>query len=245
MSGCDNELKAYIEQNLSDNFEKIATVKNTDKSKIFLFKHKNSDKMLVERISANRNDDVFKSLKNKNSENLVNIIEVCSDDEGVIVLEDYVDGRNLQEIIDTEKISKKVACKWAYQICNALIELHEMGIVHRDIKPANIIINRQDDAVLIDLSIARKISASGKGDTENLGTVGYAAPEQYGIAQSGKTTDIYSLGVLLNIMLTGVHPAVDTPKGAVKRIVNKATSTRISKRYQNAVQMKKDLKFFI
>lgn len=245
MSGCDNELKAYIEQNLSDNFEKIATVKNTDKSKIFLFKHKNSDKMLVERISANRNDDVFKSLKNKNNTNLVNIVEVCSDDEGVIVLEDYVDGRNLQEIIDTEKISKKVACKWTYQICNALIELHEMGIVHRDIKPANIIINRQDDAVLIDLSIARKISASGKGDTENLGTVGYAAPEQYGITQSGKTTDIYSLGVLLNIMLTGVHPAVDTPRGAVKRIVNKATSTRISKRYQNAVQMKKDLKFFI
>lgn len=245
MSGCDNELKAYIEQNLNDNFEKIATVKNTDKSKIFLFKHRNSEKMLVERISANRNDDVFKNLKNKNNKNLVNILEVCSDDEGVIVLEDYVDGRNLQEIIDTEKICKKIACKWTYQICNALIELHEIGIVHRDIKPANIIINRQNDAVLIDLSIARKINANGKGDTENLGTVGYAAPEQYGIAQSGKTTDIYSLGVLLNIMLTGVHPAVDTPKGAVKRIVNKATSTQISKRYQNATQMKKDLKFFI
>ena len=89
------------------------------------------------------------------------------------------------------------------------------------------------------------VSQKEEKDTATLGTIGYAAPEQFGLAQSTKTTDIYSLGVLLNIMITGVHPTISIPKNKISKIIKKATATQISERYQNAEQMKKALKNFI
>ena len=129
----------------------------------------------------------------------------------------------------------------AVQICDALIFLHSMGIVHRDIKPENIIVKDDGTAVLIDFSIARLMNNHDK-DTQALGTPGYAAPEQFGISQSGSTTDIYSLGILLNIMLTGVHPSVDLPKGLLRHIIKKCTNVQISKRYSNAKKLKRAIK---
>lgn len=245
MSDSANELKSYIEQNLNDKFDKLITVKDTDKSKIYIFEHKETGKKIVQRISANRNDDVFRMLRAIKNDNFVNILDVCSDEEYLMVLEEYVEGKNLFEVIENNTLSRKTACKYAMQICDALIELHKNGIIHRDIKPENVVINKDDNAVLIDFSIARKINGSNGSDTETLGTVGYAAPEQFGLSQSSNATDIYSLGVLLNIMLTGEHPTVTVPKGMIKRVINKATSTQISKRYHDAAQMKRALKFFL
>lgn len=239
-----NELKEYIEEKLKDNFNKLITIKDTDKSKIYIFEHKDSGKKILQRISANRNDDVFRELMHIKGENFVTIFEVCSDEDNVIVLEEYIDGTSLYEILQKDKLNKKTAVKYALDICDALIVLHKTGIIHRDIKPENVIITKENNAVLIDFSIARKISRDDENDTANLGTVGYAAPEQYGITQSNKTTDIYSLGVLLNIMLTGEHPTVTLPEGNIKKIISKATETNISKRYQFAEQMKKDLILF-
>lgn len=241
MIDCENELKSYIEDMLQCSFNKLIAIKNTDKSKIYVFEHKENDTKIIQRISSNRNDDVFRTLLNIKNRNMVNILEVCSDESNLIVLEEYINGTNLFEILQKENLNKKTALKYTIDICNALISLHNNNIIHRDIKPENVIITKDNQAVLIDFSIARKISSDNENDTNNLGTVGYAAPEQYGITQSNKTADIYSLGVLLNIMLTGEHPVVTVPKGPIKKIINKATSTQISKRYQTADQMKKDL----
>lgn len=244
MSESENELKAYIEQGLSEKFSKTVTVKDTEKSKIFIFEHRDSGKKIVQRFSANRNDDVFRALRDIRNDHIAEILEVCSDDEYLMVLEKYVNGKNLLEVISNGNLSRKTACKYAAQICNALTELHKNGIIHRDIKPENIVINEDDNAVLIDFSIARKISAANESDTENLGSIGYAAPEQFGLSQSSGATDIYALGVLLNIMLTGEHPTVAVPKGPIKRVISKATATQMAKRYHSAEQMKKALKFF-
>lgn len=83
---------------------------------------------------------------------------------------------------------------------------------------------------------------SHEKDTQFLGTPGYAAPEQFGISQSVSTADIYSMGVLLNTMLTGAHPSVDLPKGALKYIIKKCTRVQINKRYQSANALKKAVK---
>ena len=98
--------------------------------------------------------------------------------------------------------------------------------------------------MLIDLSIA-KIENPRGGDTRALGTPGFAAPEQFGISPSAVETDIYALGTLLNLMLTGEHPTVKNPKGLINMVVSKATSTQISKRYHSAADLKRALKRFI
>lgn len=240
-----NELKEYIESNLTSRFDKFITIKDTEKSKIFVFRHRESGNLILERISTNRNDEVFRLLKNKSHSNLVDILEVCSDENYLIVLEKFIVGKSLLKLIDIGSINSKQACRYAYQICDALSFLHNNGIIHRDIKPSNIIIDNNGNAVLLDLSIARMISEKEEKDTATLGTIGYAAPEQFGLSQSTKATDIYSLGVLLNIMITGVHPTISIPKGKICRVKKKATATQISERYQNAEQMKKALKNFI
>ncbi len=107
-----------------------------------------------------------------------------------------------------------------------------MGAVHRDIKPENIIL-RGRDAVLIDFDAARIHKPTSETDTQVLGTVGFAAPEQYGISQSDLRADIYSLGVLINVMLTGEHPSRCMASGRMGRIVERCTRVNPAKRYQN------------
>ena len=242
INGSNNELLNYIETSIEKNYVKKATYKDSSSSKIFLYQNKNNNKYIIKRFTRNLNDDVFRILKNERHKNIVQIYEVCADEQdAIIVLEEYVEGKTLSKMLSNEKISKKAACKIAIQLCDALIFLHSMGIVHRDIKPENIIIKEDGTAVLIDFSIARLMNNHDK-DTQALGTPGYAAPEQFGISQSGSTTDIYSLGILMNIMLTGVHPSVALPKGALKHVVKKCTCVQISKRYSNAKKLKREIK---
>ena len=88
-------------------------------------------------------------------------------------------------------------------------------------------------------------NSEADSDTESLGTVGYAAPEQFGIVQSNRSTDIYALGIVLNKMITGVHPSITIPPGKLGKIIEKTTSIQISKRYSDAYQLQKKLKHFI
>lgn len=239
-----NELRAYIDSNLEENYEKITSAKASEHNEVIFFKHNESEKMLVERISSNRNDDVFRILKGRKIPNLERIYEVCSDEDALIVLEEFIEGKSLLEILDGGRLPVKTACRYACDICDALANLHSLGIVHRDIKPSNIIINKDNHAVLIDLSIARVASAMDEKDTHSLGTIGYAAPEQFGLSASDASTDIYSLGVLINIMIAGVHPTIKTPNGLIGHIINKATSTQISKRYKSTKPIKRGLSLF-
>ena len=91
--------------------------------------------------------------------------------------------------------------------------------------------------MLIDFDAARLYRNGSGNDTQILGTTGFAAPEQYGIAQTDERADIYSLGVLLNIMLTGRHPSRGLASGRLGRIVQKCTMTAPEKRYQNVLSL--------
>ena len=90
--------------------------------------------------------------------------------------------------------------------------------------------------VLIDFSIARKKNTKNH-DTTVMGTVGYASPEQLGITQSDIRTDIYAMGVLMNIMMTGKHPSEFSANGRAKKIIRKCTDIVPSARYQTAKQL--------
>ncbi len=243
MTDVKSDLSVYIDKLLSENFTQIATIKENDNSKIYLYSHNKTKKKLIKRISAHRNDEVFRKVRNLECKSLSQIYEVCSDEDCVTVLEEYIDGISLLELIEKKQtLPKKQAYKITIDICDALNELHSRGIVHRDIKPSNVMVRENGEAVLIDLSIARMISSNSESDTQNLGSIGYASPEQFGLSQTGKTTDIYSLGVLLNIMLTGVHPAINQAGGFVGNMIKKMTAIEIKSRYQDVSQIKKRIK---
>ena len=166
----------------------------------------------------------------------------------VAVVLDYVPGPTLEQVVaERGRLQQSEAVSLAQQICEAVQELHRLGILHRDLTPANIIV-ADDGAHIIDLGIARPLTdtANRNRDTTALGTYGFASPEQYGFAPTDVRSDIYSLGRILGFMLTGVYPddtrytpllsddLCVTPR--LRAIVERATAFEPSARYQNVAQ---------
>ena len=90
---------------------------------------------------------------------------------------------------------------------------------------------------MIDFDAARLHKPEHEADTQILGTTGFAAPEQYGLSQSDIRTDIYSLGILINVMLTGEHPSKCLAEGRLGRIVERCTRVNPQKRYKNVLRL--------
>ena len=126
-----------------------------------------------------------------------------------MVEEEYIAGISLQEMIDGgERMEEARAAALIASLCRTLSELHAMGIIHRDVKPEHILLTPEGNVYLIDFDAAMQLAPEKQSDTRLLGTAIYAAPEQFGLTRSDVRTDIFAVGISLNILLTGVHPAV-------------------------------------
>lgn len=235
-----SSLTDYIDTALRAEYAFVRTLSDRAIGKTELYR-KNTGELLVKITSYHRNDHVFRLLRGKTLQSLPKIYEVASAQDALTVLEEYVDGKTLAEVLENGTLPTERAVSIALDLCAALKELHTRNIIHRDLKPDNIIIRPDGHAVLIDFSVARLTSDKKRGDTMNLGTIGYAAPEQFGISQSGPETDIYALGVILNEMLLGVHPTIDMPKRRLGKIINRCVTTQISKRYHSVQDLEKAL----
>ena len=115
------------------------------------------------------------------------------------------------------------------------------SIIHRDIKPENIIIAPNNKVYLIDFNAAKRFNPDKNYDTVLMETVEYAAPEQFGFSPSDIQTDIYALGVLLNVMLTGCFPREKLYDGKLSTVILKCISIDPSKRFRSVTRLSDSL----
>ena len=216
-------------------YDTLRVLKQSPRGTVSVVRHKKSGTRYVFRRYSG-SGEVYRRLLPVLCQHLPQIMEVGEKNGQTVALEEYIPGDTLGEILEGELLSAAQAKQVTRQLCGALWVLHSRGMVHRDGKPDNVIL-RGNEAVLIDFDAARVYKSTGQGDTQILGTTGFAAPEQYGLSQSDGRADIYAVGVLLNIMLTGEHPSRKLAGGRMGRIVQKCTMVNPNKRYKNILHL--------
>lgn len=222
-------------QAVDTSYDIVKILKKSDRGQVQVIRHRDSGgRYVLRRFEGD--GTVYRQLLGLSSPHLPQIIEVGEKDGWVVVLEEYVQGDTLAYVLEGGPLTTAQTRQILRQLCQALWVLHERGIVHRDIKPENVML-RGNEVVLIDLDASRIYKEEQEQDTQILGTTGYAAPEQYGMSQSDERADIYSLGVLLNIMLTGQHPSRKLAPGRMGRMVQRCTMVQPDKRYRSVLHL--------
>lgn len=224
-------------ETLKKDYSPIKRLTDKNGAKAIVIRHKTLGKKIVLR-QFEEYVEIYDMLKEIDFKNLPAVYDSYNFDDGQIVLEEYIDGITVADVLESGKYTYSGAAKVISEVCDALSVIHSKGYVHRDIKPENVMITTDATIKLIDFNASRKYDISKSNDTVALGTIGYASPEQLGLSQSDARTDIYALGVLLNVMLTGVHPSKCLASGRAGKIVLKCTQIDPQKRYSNTFELK-------
>lgn len=214
------------------------------KGKIYIVKSSLDDKIYIKKILEAQNHHIYEKMKTLSISNVPRIYEIINLDDKLIVIEEYINGRSLKEILaESKTIPKAKVIEYTLALIDIIEELHAASppIIHKDIKPSNIMINNDGILKLIDFDISRIYRSDKSTDTHILGTVGYAAPEHFGFNQTDARTDIYSLGVTMNMMLVGKLPIEELHKGDLSKIISKCIEIDPNKRYQDVNELKNEL----
>lgn len=196
-------------------------------------------------------------LKKLNHPHLPSIVDVIEDRETLLIVMDYIEGNPLSRALEEYGAqSQENVIAWAKQLCDVLGYLHsrKQPIIYRDMKPANVMLKPDGNVMLIDFGTAREYKVNNIADTTCLGTIGYAAPEQFGgLGQTDARTDIYCLGATLYHLVTGCNPC-EPPyemrdirsinpnlSSGLEKIIRKCTQRDPNDRYQTCEELKYDL----
>lgn len=229
-----------LENILKEQYSVVKVYKKTDDKSVVLLRHNELKKDIICR-TFNGNCATYKILQNIRFRNLPAVFEVSENNGKVIVLEEFINGVTVADVLLDGLYNEKGVKTVVKGVCDALSVFHSYGIVHRDIKPENIMITNDGIVKLIDFDASRIFKNGQSKDTQIIGTAGYAAPEQLGFAQSDERTDIFALGVLINVMLTGEHPTNKLYKGKLTKVIEKCIQLDPQKRYKSVEELKKSL----
>ncbi|MBK1810614.1 Stk1 family PASTA domain-containing Ser/Thr kinase [Clostridium sp. YIM B02505] len=223
--------------------------------------------------SFTNNEEIIEKFKreataiaNLTNPNIVNILDVGTQDNIHYIVMEYVKGKNLKEIINEHgKFSYESAISIASKVANALDCAHRNNIIHRDIKPQNILVTEEGIVKVTDFGIAKSTDSSTITYTNSvMGSAHYFSPEQAKGSYIDCRTDLYSLGVVLYEMVTGrvpfdgespvsvalkhIQEEVVPPKNlnskipdSLNSLILKATEKEPIKRYQSAKEIIGDL----
>ena len=237
------------------------------------------DRVVAVKILKNEfadNEDFVRRFRNESKAiavlshpNIVKIFDVGFTDKIQFIVMEYIDGITLKEFSEQQGVLKwKDTIHFITQILRALQHAHDRGIVHRDIKPQNIMLFPDGTIKVMDFGIARFAREEGKTISDKaIGSVHYISPEQARGDVTDEKSDIYSVGVMMYEMLTGVKPfdgdnpvsvalmhmqndaaplrsINDSVPEGLEEIVMRAMQKEASKRYQSASEMIKDIEEF-
>ncbi|MBS4539741.1 Stk1 family PASTA domain-containing Ser/Thr kinase [Clostridium sp. D2Q-11] len=199
--------------------------------------------------------------------NIVNIYDVGEEDDTYYIVMEYINGITLkQHIRNNGKLKPLEVINISTHIAEALNHAHENHIIHRDIKPHNIMITKDGQVKVTDFGIARAVTSSTITQTSNtIGSVHYSSPEQAKGRYTDAKSDIYSLGIVMYEMITGILPfdgdspisvalmhiqdPIKPPREIdnsiplnIDKIIRKSTQKDKSLRYDTAEELLKDLR---
>lgn len=223
---------------LLEAFEEVSTIKEPN---IALVRQKTTGQLFVRKAIKSADPSIFQKLMERPHPNIAAIYGFVPDGQGITTIEEYIAGETLAQVqsrvytLGELEVQHIVA-----QLIEALDHIHTMNppIIHRDIKPSNVMLLGDGTVKLIDFDASRTIKKEKNQDTQLLGTAGYASPEQFGFLQTDARSDIYSLGVLINVLLTGKTPQERLCNGSFQRIVLSCTAIDPGDRYQNVRQLR-------
>nr|WP_275444710.1 protein kinase [Paenibacillus sp. ACRRX] len=170
---------------------------------------------------------------------------------------DYIRGETLSRRYERAggRMALSLILKYTLQVCDLYHYLHHElpePIIYRDMKPSNIMIDENDNVRIIDFGIARSFKEGQQTDTVQLGTIGFAAPEQFENRQTDHRTDLYALGAVMYYLLSGGQYYYIQQKSVsefnpdspdeLNRIVHKLLQMNPTDRYQSAAELKSDLR---
>jgi serine/threonine protein kinase len=191
--------------------------------------------------------------------NLPEVIDFFEDKGRAYLVMEFIWGESLEKRIEQAKspLLEREVLAWAVQICEVLEYLHSQQppIIFRDLKPSNIMVNNENLIKLVDFGIARTYKEDKLQDTIALGSENYAAPEQWGQAQTDARSDIYGLGATMYHLLANMPPSpaflpsepapLNTLNAALSaetvQVVAKAMAREREDRYQSAAEIKRDI----
>ncbi|MBS5619106.1 serine/threonine-protein kinase [Eubacterium sp.] len=213
-------------------YEELSVLSDTKKCRTSLMRNKDTGEIVVKKEMGKESFSVYSLLKSIKNKNLIKVLECFRDEDKTIEIEEYVNGKRLDDYFREKKATLEQVVDVGIALCEGLAPMHKLNLVHRDIQPKNIIITNEGSLKIIDFDISRKENENATHDTTLLGTVGYAAPEQYGFAQTTNRSDIYSIGAVLKEL---------SSFSELDKIIAKCMEMDPANRYENVEQLENEL----
>jgi len=198
--------------------------------------------------------------------NVIRIFDLGQDSGVKFITMEFVEGKDLKQLLkEKQKLTAEEAVAIMEQVCLALEEAHEEGVIHRDLKPQNIMVDGQGKVLVMDFGIARSMEGSGATQTGALiGTPEYMSPEQAKGEKVDSRSDLFPVGIMFYELITGTQPyKSDTAMGTllkriqerpvppvaldqtipkpISRIVEKCLAIERDQRYQTAREILNDI----